>query len=470
MNVSRRTFLSSILAANLAAAPTKRSVVLMLVDDLGWRDFGCTGHPYHETPHIDSLARDGLRFTQAYAACPVCSPSRAALLTGKYPARLQITDWIPGRKQWPTAKVLTPAFEQQLPLAETTIAEILKPAGYRTASIGKWHLGGDGYGPEQQGFEKNVGGTSKGSPAGYFGPFDLPGLQGGTKDDLLTAALTTEAEKFLDSANGSPFFLYFPHFTVHTPIQAPAPLIEKYKQKIEFMGLTGNATYAAMMETLDDSVGRLRRKLAELGRADDTVFLLTGDNGGLRFEGKAKAPITDNAPARNGKGHLYEGGIRVPFLAAGPGVAKGTNATPISSVDFLPTICDLAGLPVPKGIDGVSLAPALQQQALKSRSLFWHYPHYSNQGGAPGGAVRDGDWKLIEFYEDNRLELYNLARDPGEKKNLLHQHGDVADKLKQALSKWRKAVKATMPKLNPGYVPAQSDQGLTGAEAPTPPA
>ena len=185
MNVSRRTFLSSILAANLPAAPTKRSVVLMLVDDLGWRDFGCTGHPYHETPHIDALARDGLRFTQAYAACPVCSPTRAALLTGKYPARLQLTDWIPGRKQWPTAKVLTPAFEQQLPLAETTIAEILKPAGYRTASIGKWHLGGDGFGPEQQGFDKNVGGTAKGSPASYFGPFDLPGLQGGSKDDLL---------------------------------------------------------------------------------------------------------------------------------------------------------------------------------------------------------------------------------------------------------------------------------------------
>jgi arylsulfatase A-like enzyme len=351
--------------------------------------------------------------------------------------------------------VLTPAFEQQLPLAETTIAEILKPAGYRTASIGKWHLGGDGFGPEQQGFDKNIAGTAKGSPASYFGPFDLPGLQGGSKDDLLTAALTTEAEKFLDSAKGSPFFLYFPHFTVHTPIQAPAPLIEKYKQKIEFMGLTGNATYAAMMETLDDSVGRLRRKLVELGRADDTVFLLTGDNGGLRFEGKAKAPITDNAPARNGKGHLYEGGIRVPFLAAGPGVTKGVNATPISSVDFLPTICELAGLPIPKGIDGVSLTPALQQQALKPRALFWHYPHYSNQGGAPGGAIRDGDWKLIEFYEDNRLELYNLARDPGEKKNLLNQHGDVADKLKQALSKWRKAVKATMPKPNPDFDPAR---------------
>lgn len=468
-NVSRRTFLSSILAATVAAAPAKRSVVLVYVDDIGWRDFGCTGHPYHETPNIDALAKDGLKFTQAYAACPVCSPSRAALLTGKYPARLQLTDWIPGRKQWPTAKVITPAFEQQLPLAEATIAELLKPAGYKTASIGKWHVGGAGFGPEQQGFDLNVAGTDKGSPPGYFGPFALPNLQGGTKDDLLTAALTTEAEKFLDSAKGSPFFLYFPHFAVHTPLQAPAALIEKYKKKIEFMGLSGNAIYAAMMETLDDSVGRLRKKLQALGRAEDTVFLLTGDNGGLRFEGKAKNPVTDNSPARNGKGHLYEGGIRVPFLAAGPGVAKGVNATPISSVDFLPTICELAGLPAPKGIDGVSLAPALQQQALKPRPLFWHYPHYSNQGGAPGGAVRDGDWKLIEFYEDNRLELYNLARDPGEKRNLLNQHGDVADKLKQALGKWRKQVKATMPKPNPGYVPAQADQGLTGVEAPTPP-
>jgi arylsulfatase A-like enzyme len=362
-NVSRRTFLTSIFAAKLAAAPARRSVVLVYVDDLGWRDFGCTGHPYHETPHLDALARDGMRFTHAYAACPVCSPSRAALMTGKYPARLQLTDWIPGRKQWPTAKLLTPAFAQQLPLAETTLAELLRPAGYKTASIGKWHLGGAGFGPEQQGFDRNVAGTDKGSPPGYFGPFALPNLEGGTKDDLLTAALTTEAEKFLAAAQGSPFFLYFPHFAVHTPLQAPAALVEKYRKKIEFMGLTGNPVYAAMMETLDDSVGRLRAKLRELGRAEDTVFLLTGDNGGLRFEGKAKDPVTDNAPLRAGKGHLYEGGIRVPFLAAGPGVAKGVNATPVSSIDFAPTVCELAGVPAPKGLDGVSLVPPLAQAA-----------------------------------------------------------------------------------------------------------
>jgi arylsulfatase A-like enzyme len=314
-----------------------------------------------------------------------------------------------------------------------------------------------------------VAGTDNGSPPGYFGPFALPNLEGGTKDDLLTAALTTEAEKFLAAAQGSPFFLYFPHFAVHTPLQAPAALVEKYRKKIEFMGLTGNPVYAAMMETLDDSVGRLRAKLRELGRAEDTVFLLTGDNGGLRFEGKTKDPVTDNAPLRAGKGHLYEGGIRVPFLAAGPGVAKGVNATPVSSIDFAPTVCELAGVPAPKGLDGVSLVPPLAHQPLKPRPLFWHYPHYSNQGGAPGGAVRDGDWKLIEFYEDSRVELYNLARDPGEKRNLLNQHGDVAEKLKQALGKWRKQVKAAMPTPNPGYQPAQADQGLTGVEAPTPP-
>lgn len=476
MNVSRRTFLSSLVGSSIPgllhraeAAGNKRNVVLILVDDLGWRDFACTGHPYHETPHIDALAREGMQFTQAYSACPVCSPTRAALLTGKYPARLQLTDWIPGRRQWPAAKLITPSFAQQLPLTEVTIAEILNSQGYRTASIGKWHLGEEGFGPEQQGFDRNIAGTSKGSPPGYFGPFDLPRLQGGSKEDLLTDALTSEAMKFLEEAKSEPFFLYLPHFTVHTPIQAPVPLVEKYQKKIEFMGLSGNATYAAMVETLDNSVGRLRQKLQELGLQGNTVFLLTSDNGGLRFEGKAKDPVTNNAPTRSGKGHLYEGGIRVPLLAAGPGIANGKNRTPVTSVDLLPTICEITGIATPKKLDGVSIASLFSNnKPIPPRPLYWHYPHYSNQGGTPGGAVRDGDWKLIEFYEDGRLELFNLSRDPGEQQNLVVRHGDIAKKMKQQLNKWRKSAKAAMPSPNPAYSATGADQGLTGVEPPTP--
>lgn len=471
---TRRELLGAFAGGTFAtAARAKRpNIIFLLLDDLGWRDFGCYGSTYYETPNLDRLAAGGVRFTNAYAACPVCSPTRASIMTGKYPARLHLTDWIPGRKQWPTAKLLTPDFEQQLPLAENTIAELLKPIGYRTASIGKWHLGGEGFRPENQGFDLNVAGTHRGSPASYFGPFDLPNLKGGTKDDYLTEKLTEAAERFIEeSARRGPFFLYLPEFTVHVPLQAREAMVEKYRRKYGDKDFP-NPVYAAMVESFDMAVGRIRRKLDELGIADNTILFVTSDNGGLRYEGKAARPVTDNSPLRAGKGHLYEGGIREPLLVHWPGVTQAGRVSdvPVCSIDYLPTIVQMAGGRPPAGVDGVSIAPLLRGgSAPKREALYWHYPHYSNQGGVPGGAVRAGDWKLIEFYEDGRLELFNLREDIGERRNLVLKEPKKAAELHALLKKWRKSVDAAMPSPNPNYDPAKADQGLTGAEPRTEP-
>ena len=470
---TRRTFLSAAFGAGAVFAQPQRkpNFIVVLVDDLGWRDWGCYGHPYHETPHLDALAAESVKFTQAYAACPVCSPTRASLMTGRYPARLHLTDWIPGRKQWPSSTLLTIPFEQQLPLAETTLPETLKPLGYRSASIGKWHLGGEGFSPTDQGFDVNIGGDHRGSPPGYFGPFNLVNLKGGTKADLLTDRLTEEAAKFIGDTAGRPFLVYLPHYTVHTPIQAPDALVEKYRRKMASLGMDGNPTYAAMVDTLDQSIGRLREKVKAAGLDKDTVWIVTSDNGGLRYEGKSPKPVTDNSPARNGKGHLYEGGIRVPLLVRWPGVTRGgtTSDLPVTTPDLFATVVEIAGARPVQTIDGRSLAPLLRTGRMKETALFWHYPHYSNQGGVPGGAIRDGEWKLIEFYEDGRVELYHLKSDAGERLNLAEKHRDRARQMQARLAAWRKSVGAVMPKVNPAYDPATADQGLTGAEKPTAP-
>jgi arylsulfatase A-like enzyme len=474
---SRRDFLAALAggAVTAAAAGTGRpNIILMLLDDLGWRDFGCYGSTFHETPHLDRLAREGVRFTNAYAACPVCSPTRASILTGKYPARLHLTDWIPGRKQWPAARLLTPAFEQQLPLKEITIPEMLKPLGYRTASIGKWHLGGEGFGPENQGFDLNVGGDQRGSPRSYFGPFDMPNLKGGAKDDYLTEKLTEAAERFIDeSAGRSPFFLYLPEYTVHIPLEARQAAVEKYRGRLGGKDFP-NPIYAAMVESFDLALASIRARLEQRKLTSNTILIVTSDNGGLRYEGGAKAPVTDNSPLRAGKGHLYEGGIREPLLIYWPGVTKaGTLCdVPVSSVDFLPTILEMAGGTAPRRgeMDGASLVPLLRgKPGPKREGLYWHYPHYSNQGGTPAGAVRDGDWKLIEFYEDGALELYNLREDPGERRNLVLKEPKRAAELHEKLKRWRSSVNAAMPVPNPKYDPAAADQKLTGYEPRTPP-
>jgi arylsulfatase A-like enzyme len=455
-----------------AAGARRPNIVFLLLDDLGWRDFRCYGNTFHETPNLDQLATEGVRFTNAYAACPVCSPTRASILTGKYPARLHLTDWIPGRKQWPTARVLTPAFEQQLPLRETSIAEMLKPLGYRTASIGKWHLGGEGFRPEDQGFDLNVGGDQRGSPQSYFGPFDMPNLTATTKDDYLTEKLTEAAEKFIDeSAGRSPFFLYLPEYTVHIPLEARQAAVEKYRQRLGGKDFP-NPVYAAMVESFDLAVGSIRAKLAQRKIASETILIVTSDNGGLRYEGSAKAPVTDNSPLCAGKGHLYEGGIREPLLIYWPGVTKAGTVcdVPVSSVDYLPTMVEMAGGKAPPagGVDGLSLVPLLRgRPGPKRDGLYWHYPHYSNQGGVPAGAVRDGEWKLIEFYEDGSLELYNLREDPSERRNLAVKEPKRTAELHEKLKRWRSSVDAVMPAPNPNYDPATSDQKLTGYEPRT---
>ena len=471
--MKRRTFFSALAGAAVAAAQTRLpNIVFILADDMGWRDLSVYGNTLHVTPNANRLAKEGVRFTNAYAACPVCSPTRASIMTGKYPARLHLTDWIPGRRQHPTARILTPQFNQQLPLDEKTIAEILKGLGYRTASVGKWHLGGEGFHPEQQGFDVNIGGDHRGSPKSYFGPFDFPNLTGGP-GTFLTERLTEGAERFIrESAGKSPFFLYMPHYTVHTPLQAPEEMTARYRAKLGGKAFP-NPVYAAMVESFDQSLGRIRKTLDELGIAGETILIVTSDNGGLRYEGRSKNPVTDNSPLRAGKGHLYEGGIREPLLINWPGVTRpGTVIdTPVSSVDFLPTIMEMAGVAAPgrDAVDGLSLTGELRGRArLRERPLFWHYPHYSNQGGEPGGAVRLGNWKLIEFYDEKRLELFNLAQDQAETRNLVNLEPERAKNLHRLLDDWRRDVEASMPVPNPAYDPATSDQGLTGAEKPTP--
>jgi arylsulfatase A len=356
--MNRRNFLSMLGAAPLAAQDsTKRTpnVILVLLDDLGWRDFGIYGSKYYETPELDRLGHDGVRFTQAYAACPVCSPTRASIMTGKYPARRHLTDWIPGRKQWPASKLLRVEFEQQLPLAETTIAEILKPLGYRTGSIGKWHLGGGEFTPDHQGFDVSIGGNERGGLGSFFGPFPVPGLEKTTKGDYISDVLTSAAEKFIEASAQAkqPFFLYMPHYLVHIPLNAKAALIDKYKTKFGDVKWP-DPVYAAMVEHFDQSLGRVRKKLDQLGIAQDTIIIVTSDNGGLRNEGTNSKLITDNSPLRAGKGHLYEGGIREPLIVYWPGVTKsGTlSHAQVCSIDLLPTIAEMADARAPKGIDG----------------------------------------------------------------------------------------------------------------------
>lgn len=449
-----------------AAAPPRWNVLFVLMDDLGWRDLGPYGNRFIDTPNLDRFAEQSVRFTNAYAACPVCSPTRASIMTGKYPARLHLTDWIPGRKQWPTAKLLHPEFNQFLPVGDKTIAEVLSPRGYRTAAVGKWHLGGEGHLPTDRGFQKNVGGSEAGHPPTYFGPLQLPGLKL-EPGEFLTQRLSDEGIRIMAKDKQTPFFLYQAHFTVHLPLEAREEVIAKYRKRD-----TGdvNPIYCAMVESADDSMGQLLNALDASGQAANTVVVFFSDNGAVRYQGKQAKPVSNNMPLRAGKGHVFEGGIREPLMIRWPGITRAGTVTdePVSSIDFFPSICELAEAPV-GSVDGISLLPLLRGGKLPQRPLFWHYPHYSDQGGSPAGAVREGDWKLIEFYEDGRLELFHLPDDPGEQRNLVRREAGRAKKLRETLADWRQTVNAAMPAPNPGYDPSRSSEGLTGYEQPTPP-
>lgn len=452
-----------LMAITLGAEPgiSRPNVVLIVADDLGAMDLGCYGSSYHRTPALDQLARDGVRFTQAYAASPVCSPSRAAILTGNHPARLHLTDWLPGRPDLPAQKLQRPNFRQQLPLEEITLAELFRAAGYVTGHIGKWHLGGEGYGPLQQGFDWNIGGDHTGTPLSYFAPFSkgghtMPGLAEAPSGQYLTERYAQEAERFLEMHRDRPFFLYLPHHAVHTPMHAPDELVRLFPAATPFAGQQNNPIYAAMLWALDQAVDRVRRKLTELGLAERTWIVFTSDNGGLATKEGPHTPATSNAPLREGKGWLYEGGLRVPLIVAGPRVHSPgrTSEAVVWGCDLLPTLAALCGLEFSHAVDGMSFAEVLTHAAaFPERTLYWHYPHYSNQGGRPGGAVRAGSRKLIEFYEDGRRELYDLAADLREIRNLSQERPEETEQLARQLEAWRIAVAAQRPMPNPNYHP-----------------
>lgn len=475
---------ASINAGAFKVQRLRPNIVLILADDLGWADLSAYGSSFYRTPNIDRLAARGIKFTDAYAASPVCSPSRAALLTGKHPARLHLTDWLPGRENMPNQKLLHPAIKQQLPLGDVTIAEALKRFGYKTASIGKWHLGGKGFSPENQGFDLNIAGDDSGVPASYFFPFrnkerSMPRLEQGQAGEYLTDRLTTEAEKFIEQNKAAPFFLYLSHYAVHIPMKAKPEIIRKYQDSLSAAAATtapaaaarttqnnsvqNNAVYAAMIESLDDSVGRIMRKLEELNLIDNTLVIFTSDNGGLTVKEGANTPATSNAPLRDGKGFLYEGGIRVPLIVYRRGMIKPKSISrlPVSQIDLAATMLEVAGVNIPRPMkaDGNSLVPLLKGTSFARReALFWHYPHYSNQGGKPSGAIRAGDYKLIEFFEDNHVELYNLRDDAGERYNLAAKMPEKVAPLRSKLHRWRKSVAAQMMRSNPAYTKANANQ------------
>ena len=436
-----RLFLALLIFAASLRAADKPNIVLIFADDLGMQDLGCYGRKEHNTPNLDELATQGIRFTNAYTAQPICSPSRAALMTGKCPARLHLTNFLPGRGDAPTQKLKQPRIEGQLPLEEWTIAELLKNAGYATGLFGKWHLGGAEHSPQAQGFDEVV------TPPGNTKPSDVEGGKG-------EYAITAAAEKFMEANKAKPFFCYVPHNNPHIPIGAKPELIEKNAKAY-------HPAYAAMIETLDDTVGRLMDKVESLGIAEKTIFIFTSDNGGLHCLEYPGTPATDNAPYRAGKGYLYEGGLREPLIVRWPGIARpGSECSePVVLTDLVPTLLRAAGVDPAKTVgplDGVDITKLMRGETMPPRTLFWHFPNYTNQGGRPAGAVREGQWKLVEQYEDDSVELFDLSKDIGEKKNVADDEPKIADDLKKKLADWRTSVGAQMPVPNPDFDAARN--------------
>jgi len=460
---------------------TRPNILFILLDDLGWRDLTCYGSTFYETPNLDRLAREGMRFTDAYASCPVCSPTRASVLTGKYPATVGVTDWIDhsGFHHPCKGRLIDVPYLKQLPLKECSLGRALAEGGYQTWHVGKWHLGGPELYPDKHGFEVNIGGCEAGMPPmGYFSPWRIPMLQDAEPGTYLTDHLTDEAIRLIESRDPQrPYFLNLWHYAVHTPIQAPADLVEKYQAKAARLGLDklpalaegehfptahkrhlrvqrrllqSDPVYAAMIENLDTNIGRLLAAVDE-----NTIVIFTSDNGGLAT---AESSPTTNRPLAEGKGWMYEGGTREPLIVKWPGQIQPGSVchAPVTSPDFYPTLLEAAGLPLrpQQHTDGVSFLPALRGATDFERGpLFWHYPHYGNQGGTPGSSIREGDWKLIEFFEDNRLDLYNLHEDIGETRNLAAELPAIARDLHDKLVAWRQSIEAKIPQPNPDWKP-----------------
>lgn len=448
----------------------KPNIVVVLVDDMGWSSAMCNyDNGYFETPNIDQLASEGMRFTDGYAACTVCSPTRASVMTGQYPARVGITDWIRGTNattqptgyDWvgdTSKEVLCPKNHVFLDTSEVTIAELLKAEGYTTCHIGKWHLGGTSFYPTAHGFDYNIGGTASGSPPTYFDPYNISTLSNRLAGEYLTDRESDEAATFMENAvnAGTPFFLYMSHYAVHGPIMAKQDLIDYYNAKTKPAGLSTGAKYAAMIHSMDEALGTIMSKLDELGVRDDTVVFFTADNGG-------ESNYADNAPLRAGKGSAYEGGIREPWIVRWPNVVTPGSVSnePIITVDILPTVCEIVGVREPAGkvIDGKSIVPLLKQEgSLNRESLFWHFPHYRYAQEVPHSIIRSGDWKFIKRYSgNNKIELFNLNSDPYEQTNVANTYPDKVRELNEKLSAWLRHTNAKMPIKNPDWTGASTE-------------
>ncbi len=460
-------FLPAFKFAYPGLAAERPNVVLITVDDLGWTGLSCYGSDLHETPNIDRFARQAVRFTNAYAAASVCTPTRASIMTGKSPARLHITVWHEASgepPQWMRRKLIPPVTEGNLRLAETTLAEVLHDEGYLTAHVGKWHLGDAAHYPENQGFDVNIGGSFWGCPPTFFYPYRglfggepelryVPGMSFGTKGEYLTDRLTNEAMRIIDRAVDKPFFLNLCYYTVHTPIEGKPKLVDYYQKKIKEGMDHANAHYAAMHHSLDENVGRVLSKLDQCGIADNTVVIFTSDNGGFVNNYKGKR-VTGNKPLRSGKGSLYEGGIRVPLIIHWPGVTQPGRVCKqqVITTDFYPTIRDIVGATGNqqhnRELEGLSVVPLLKDAnaTLDRDALCFHYPHYY-QTTSPVSAIRAGDWKLLQYYEDGHVELYNLADDLGEETDLAKERPEQATQLLRQLSEWRDSVGAQLPSI-----------------------
>jgi len=475
------------------------NVVLIVIDDMGWRDLSCSGSTFYETPNIDALAAEGYRFTDAYASAPVCSPTRASILTGQYPARVGLTNFLVGHGR---GRLIEPDYAEQFPTGHTTLAEAMRREGYATWHVGKWHLGGAGSLPEERGFEVNRAGCKWGMPKnGFFSPWGIPNFPDGADREYLTDRLTDEAIDLIRKRDGRPFYLNMSYYSVHVPIQAKQKTIDYFRRKARDLGLDRQAAlevgehfpvehkkhmriirrriqsdpaYAAMIADLDENIGRLLQALRDEGLDQDTNIVFTSDNGGLST---AESSPTCNLPLAEGKGWMYEGGNRVPLIlrpAASP-IAGETRTgepgnsvareitVPSSSPDLYPTILELCGLPArpEQHRDGASLVPSLgvgtahegYGNAATRDAIFWHFPHYGNQGGTPGGSVRAGRYKLVEFYEDGRALLFDLVDDPGETRDISAQEPERAAELSRRLEQWRREVGAAMPEPNPDFIP-----------------
>lgn len=475
------TGVSLLSTTSIEAKEKPRNVVFILVDDYGWNDTSCGGSRYYETPNIDRIARQGMMFTQGYAACQVSSPSRASIMTGKSPARHGITNWIgeasgeEWRKMGHHSKLLPAEYVWNMSQEEVTLPKALKQYGYKTFMAGKWHIGGEGSTPEDHGFDINIGGYEAGSPVGgYFAPYKNPKLEDGPDGENLSMRLAKETAGFIENQTKNhkkqPFFTYLSFYAVHGPIQTTEENWRYYRDKADSMGIAlngfrvdrtlpvrqkqDNPIYAGLIKQMDDAVGVVLDKLEELGLMENTLIVLTGDNGGVSSGDNYS---TSCLPLRGGKGRQWEGGLRVPFIIQAPDCPLHGTTTDVPAIgtDFYPTILEYAGLPLlpEQHVDGKSLMSVLKGNTTQKRSLYWHYPHYGNQGGEPSSVIRDGDWKLIHYYEDGRDELYNLKIDETESETLNAQYPEKVDFLTKKLSVWLTETGAKYPVADPQYDP-----------------